>query len=954
MRRCAAIFMYLLLMCSAATAQQPFVKDYWLNESGTAVKVNTMQQDDYGYLWIGADDGLYKFNGRDIIRLQDTTRKAVTALAVYHNHVYIGYKDGELAQVYNGAIVPLPVRGAKPSATISDMYADENGKLWISTEGQGFYLVFNGIGLHCNTANGLSDDFAYNINVLSGRHILVSTDQGINEVSLQAGKPLIHTITSADGLPDNIVRVIKPSPDNAVCWAGTQSGGIGFYNARTRQAWQPLCDSTWIWGQVNDILPLRNGKAWVATDDGYLLEVLTADYKTIRIRSYLLAGKKIKRLHMGRSGVLWCATNMGFTLVTDEYMMYLPIAAPYKLDQLNAMVCDSADNIWFSLDAKLYTLSLRKPAAAPMLRFTAPASIKSLYVDNRGAIWVGTLGKGLYRLSAAGKAKHVGSIPSLENETVLDISGYRNTLWVSGLNGVEQLTQAAMPDAEPVLEKIYNKSNGAGSDYVYHIYPDSKGRIWMATDGGGVTMYDGTFKQYGAAEGLHSNVAYTIAEDAQGNIWASTLNDGLYWFDGVKWRRMGPQYGVSDINIATIAANATGQVIVVHKSGMDIWYPQSKQFRSYNKRQGIEIDSTSQVLKLFAKDSKGNVYIPFNKGFIAVKNVHSGFDIRPNITIRSLSVFFKPIDWGVRSFSYDQNHISFEYEGINFANPDKLHYRYKLDGYNDSWIITNDESVTFPQLSPGTYTFRVQASVNNVFAGAHEASYSFTISLPFWRRLWFVLTAFFVVIALVSYFVNRREKNLRKFSSLQRERMMFEYEHLKSQVNPHFLFNSLNTLASLIEEDKEAAADYTTHLSDLYRNMLSHRHKDLVTLEEEWEILENYLYIQKSRFGDALILETNVSDELKRSKRIVPLALQLLVENAIKHNVVSKSRPLVISITANEESITIRNNVNPKISKEKGEGLGMVNISNRYSLLTNKNIYYGMSDKEYVVNLPLL
>ena len=197
-----------------------------------------------------------------------------------------------------------------------------------------------------------------------------------------------------------------------------------------------------------------------------------------------------------------------------------------------------------------------------------------------------------------------------------------------------------------------------------------------------------------------------------------------------------------------------------------------------------------------------------------------------------------------------------------------------------------------------------------------------------------------VLIAGGYAYISIRERNLRKMSLLQRERMMFEYEHLKSQVNPHFLFNSLNTLANLIEEDKDVASQYTTHLSDLYRNMLSFRNKDLVLLSEEWDILENYIYIQQSRFGEAMQLVADIPQHIMETRQIVPLALQLLVENALKHNVVSLSKPLTISITATDDTITVRNTVNPKISKEKGEGLGLSNIQRRYSLLTEKKIYY--------------
>jgi LytS/YehU family sensor histidine kinase len=248
----------------------------------------------------------------------------------------------------------------------------------------------------------------------------------------------------------------------------------------------------------------------------------------------------------------------------------------------------------------------------------------------------------------------------------------------------------------------------------------------------------------------------------------------------------------------------------------------------------------------------------------------------------------------------------------------------------------------------------VQASLSDNFTKAKETSYTFTIASPIWRRSWFIALAVLLIVVIVYYFQKMRDRRISKLSLLQRERMTFEYEHLKSQVNPHFLFNSLNTLASLIEENQDMAIDYTVHLSDLYRNMLSYKDKDLILLEEEMQLLNKYMYIQKSRFGDALQLNVNISERLLMTKKIVPLALQLLVENAIKHNVVSKSSPLFIHISANEYNIEIRNQLQPKINSERGAGLGLINIRKRYFLLAKKQIAYGINENEYIVILPLI
>jgi hypothetical protein len=393
---------------------------------------------------------------------------------------------------------------------------------------------------------------------------------------------------------------------------------------------------------------------------------------------------------------------------------------------------------------------------------------------------------------------------------------------------------------------------------------------------------------------------------------------------------------------------------VVHAQGVDVWYPHSGQFRNYSPRQGFGIDSVSAVLKLYARDREGNVYIPFQGGFIMFKNIDSYYDIRPLVNITAVTASFQPVPQGRSHFDYSENFISFRYEGINFANPERLHYRYKLEGYNDNWIVTNDESATFPQLPDGQYTFRVQSSLNSNFSRHGGAVYHFTIGKPYWKTAWFIGSMLALVTGIVYTYQRLRERNLKKVSLLQSERMKFEYEHLKSQVNPHFLFNSLNTLTSLIDENTEAAMTYTSRLSDLYRNMLAYRDKDLITLGEEWEILDNYMYIQKTRFGDALRLEADVPEGYMQTRKIIPLALQLLVENAIKHNIVSRSKPLTISIKVTQDYIIVTNPVQQKISKEKGAGLGLINIRKRYSLLSKKNIIFGIENNHYTVILPLL
>ncbi len=949
-------FILLLLLCTIVVqARQPFTRDLWLNETNTPVKVNDMKEDPHGYIWLATDAGLYRFNGRSVTLLNGSKDEPVTAVLPYAGAVWAAYKDGSIAIVQGNDLVPVPVAGSIPTSAITSLYPGNGHILWATTEENGVLAIVAGRVASLNTARGLSDNFVYKLAAPDGHTILAGTDRGLNIATLQQGKLQVRQVTMEQGLPDNIVRVITHIPEGSSYWLGMQQGGVSLYNSSNNNVVTPAIAGGWQWGQVNDILTLSPAHIWIATESGHLLDAHLYNNDSLGIQPYQLENKRIYKLHGGRSGIIWCATNQGITMVTAEYMNYIPLPPPYSISSIRAMTCTKDNVLWYAQGNDLYTLPLPAAGNQPRKALSAPAEISSLYADAEGRIWIGTLGEGVWLREVSGTLRYIKGIPQLDKGSILDIVGTDDRIWVSGLNGVEELSYPGMYTQQVSLIRHHSKHSDIGSDYVYQVYPDRKGRIWMATDGGGVCMYaNNVYHTWDTADGMPAKVTYNITEDAIGNIWVATLDDGLMRYDGNRWQQFSRPQGLQDVKISTTAANTTGQVIVVHAQGIDVWYPGSNQFRNYSPRQGFGIDSVSGVLKLYARDREGNVYIPFQQGFIIFKNIDHFYDIRPLVNITSVSAAFRPVQQGRSNFSYSENFISFRYEGVNFANPEMLHYRYRLEGYNNNWTVTNDESATFPQLPDGSYTFHVQASLNNNFSNHGSAVYRFTIGKPYWKKGWFILGILALLIAAIYTYQRLRERNLKKVTLLQSERMKFEYEHLKSQVNPHFLFNSLNTLTSLIDENPDAATEYTSRLSDLYRNMLAYRDKDLILLEEEWEILDNYMYIQKTRFGDALRLDAYVPESYMHTRRIIPLALQLLVENAIKHNVVSRARPLTITIRVKDDYLIVSNPVQEKISKEKGAGLGLINIRKRYSLLSKKNIIFGIENNQYTVILPLL
>lgn len=201
--------------------------------------------------------------------------------------------------------------------------------------------------------------------------------------------------------------------------------------------------------------------------------------------------------------------------------------------------------------------------------------------------------------------------------------------------------------------------------------------------------------------------------------------------------------------------------------------------------------------------------------------------------------------------------------------------------------------------------------------------------------------------------VNTWRTNLAELERFKKENAEFRFEALRSQLNPHFLFNSLNTLSSLVSENKDNAQDFIRQLADVYRYILDTKDNDITTLKDELEFANSFINLSKLRFGENLNVNININKE-HYSKLIAPLTIQLLVENAIKHNIVSRNKPLTIDIYTEENDLIVKNNLQPKPTKEKSNKLGLRNISNRYDYISDRKIKIISSPDIFMVKIPLI
>ncbi len=217
-----------------------------------------------------------------------------------------------------------------------------------------------------------------------------------------------------------------------------------------------------------------------------------------------------------------------------------------------------------------------------------------------------------------------------------------------------------------------------------------------------------------------------------------------------------------------------------------------------------------------------------------------------------------------------------------------------------------------------------------------------------------IIITFIVTLSLYAFhFYKAFNENKVKEQKIIAGTANAKFESLKNQIDPHFLFNSLNVLSSLIEENPDNAQKFTTSLSKIYRYVLEQKDKDLVTVQEELNFAKTYMNLLKMRFENSISFELPENYDNPEA-RVVPLSLQLLLENTIKHNIVSEQKPLHIKIFVKDNYLVIQNDLQKKEILQDRQGVGLQNIISRYAILTQRKVIVNQSEKEFAVHLPIL
>lgn len=931
-----------------ASAQYPVTRTFEIRLGQQRPKITCIAQDAQGLIWVGSDMGVMRSDG-ERTELVFRSEVPTTTIIAHGNVVIAAFGDGRIVRCEGLRTEVLASDTLFARFPADCMYADPSGRLWVGLYGFGVRLFDAGKQLAITGKEGLPDDHVHAMASFGSDLIAVATDLGI-AVCDRYGK-VLRTITEAEGLPDNLITALHSDGSGGV-WAGTDRSGVIHIASSGK-----VLDHT-AGGSHGSV----RGVAWADS----MLFVATADHGVVAyamdpggIATYLPPTKngegRAQQLLRTEDGSVWWCDGSDRLYRSDPTTLVAPEHEGLDLTHITALCSDGGDRIRFATPDGLFEHKASFPDAEKLTRLDLPLDartrIVSLHSDRFGGLWVGTLGKGVFHFHPGSHAlHHFTEKDGLSNDNVLAIRSRQSAqgaeVWFATLGG----SCVFRYDLDHPHGGKFSTVELPGNGFQYDILPMPDGNVYVATDGAGVVRIapDGSTLML---MGDHAKTFYSLCAAPDGTVWACGPGSGLCRIDATGIDCFGRKVPPFDGNVFAIAAFA-GRIVALGESGLAVRDTSGTGIVDLSHEHGLA--GVQAELNAACIDGHGALWLATDHGLARLRPSGSALDAAVRTVITTLRWGDELLPTvGVPELRHDQNFITIQFAGLHYAAAEHIRFQYRLSGFDEGIRTTRDREVTWSRLPPGDYRFDARAALGNNPMPQQWTSLSFTILQPWWLQWWALALATLLAAAAVLVLLRLRDNRMRYRDRMEKEKARFHLEALRSQVNPHFLFNSFNTLINLIEEDKDKAVEHTGQLSDFFRNILHVRDKDLIPLREELPLLLTYFSLEQHRFGERIALRVRIpDDELDRC--IPPLTLQLLVENAIKHNIAEKDRPLVVEITAEAGVLRVRNDYRPRATANEGTGYGLESIRKRYELLTDRPVLLEVTEATFEVRIPLI
>lgn len=868
-------------------AQQYNFKNYSAENGLPFVQVSCMHQDKLGYLWSGGYGGLSRFDGKTFLNYSPKNgliNHYVNAICSDDSGVVYAATAEGLSVIRNNKIKNYNSGNVLGAAYLTALCYDKTNGIYIGSR-QGLFTLnnnkfgeipeFKGVeiksllkirnGLICvgttyglfyyNAANktsekqkGLAGD---NVNCIEEcpetGHLLIGTTTGFSKIIIPGETPInLHV---ENGLIDeNITSILCESPTGI--WIGSATGLIK-YNGTAFEFYNLYNDNNA--NRIRCIIKDSEANIWVGTHSGiykYRDNAFSGFDKNSGIGNAF-----VYKILKDKGGDIWfCTDGSGtFRYTQGFFKNYTTKDGLLNNSPISATLMDDG-SIWFGTNAGISIFKnnrFENFSGNATMKVKGPLSVQ--YLDSKKTLWIGGQNgvEAIKKENSAYKT-YFYKIPELLKESGVQsiVEDKNGDLWVgSFLGGLFKLENN---------EFVYqNKKRNIKADAFFTLLVDKYNIMYGATLNG-LWIYDlnkGTQEYLTDKDGLNSELIYSLHfSNNENTLWVGT-NQGINKFDLNAFKKNKiitiQSYGKTE-GFTGVECNNYG---VLEESDGTLWF-----------------GTVSGVVKHNPNSLKSNTKLPAT--YIQSIKLLSEDTLLKNGAL----------------LPYNYNNISFYYRGICFTNPDKVRYVKMLEGYENNWSEPSTEDYSkYANLPAGKYTFKVKSCNNEGVWNETPAEFSFEIKLPYYKTWWFItLTFSFIVTATFAAFKirlqNIRNKEKAEFDK-KVEISKVELKALRAQMNPHFVFNSLNSIQHyILNNNSGEAARYLNKFAKLIRVILNNSEKAMVTINEDVESLRLYLELEQMRFDGkfdyTIHVDTSVDGDYDE---IPPMLMQPYIENAILH-----------------------------------------------------------------------
>lgn len=875
----------------------PYFKNYSVEDGLPYIQINALLRDSNGFLWTGGYGGLSKFDGKyfqNFSPAQGLVNYTVTSIVQgKKNEIIIGTVKG--ISIYSeGKFTNITKKNGLINQYINELKIGDNNEILAATRG-GIFVKNKNSSIFITKKDGLPSDTILCLARLNKDYWFAGTERGFSIVSLDNKKIIKNFYQNQN---NSVSEIFFDKKTNSLTLIVNDFLYELSFNPKKLQILSnkriPVDE------KVNSFTYGNNSTLWVATDNG----VFNVNGKNIQqyIPGNTYNSSLISCLILDEENIIWLGTYEGlFKYKSNGFLMYgakdgISNTFIYQIQKdkkNNLIVTSGGGGIFISRN----NLNFENVNSANGLidEFVWCSSIAA---DN--TIWLGT-NKGVCTLKD--KKISVPNIPQIKNKNIFSILiEDENTMWFGGRGYVYKCEK----NKQPIK---YNLKQDNGDCDVSCIYKDKNGTIWLGAYQGSLYKFENeNFIDFGKKYNLESESFLSIAEDKDGTIYFGSF-DGIFILNKNKIDKINVKDGLSSNLVYSLLHDPRGGLWVGTNQGLSyfdlIEYKlyKRKVIRKFGKADGFT-GGECNTGGLFLDENK-NLYVGTVNGLIKFNpDLYKTNKFFPKTHITNLSVFYR--DTILREkmkFNYNQNNLRFSFIGLSFSNPEKILYSYKLQGFDKQWSPPSPENFAkYSNLPSGKFTLLVKSCNDERIWTPTPVSFSFEILRPFWKKWWFILACVGAISIVILLLTKRR---INKIKLIEREKLKDQIEKstnelkaLRAQMNPHFIFNSLNSIQHfVITHEENSAVKYLGKFSKLIRKILNNSEEEFISLQEELSTLELYLELEQLRFQNKFTYEIILSKDLETDFIKIPsMIIQPYVENAIIHGLSSLTKNGILKI----------------------------------------------------------